>query len=85
MSLLIEAQLTEQSKPSVCSGVFRLAVALSMTLVVGCAASGPSAPGEATVTVFAQGGLLHGSKRRHLRAGWEPLHRQRLEFHGAGS
>jgi sugar lactone lactonase YvrE len=61
MSLLIEAQLTEQSKPSVCGGVFRLAVALSVTLVVGCAASGPSAPGEATVTVFAQGGLLHGS------------------------
>ena len=61
MSLLIEAQLTEQPKPSVCGGVFRLAVGLSVTLLVGCAAAGPSAPGEATATVFAQGGLLHGS------------------------
>ena len=61
MSLLIETQLTEQPKPSVCGGVFRLAFGLSVILVVGCAASGPSAPGEATTTVLAQGGLLHGS------------------------
>ncbi len=61
MSLLAEAPLTKQSGPP--SGVRALSwsLGISVVLVVGCGALEPPEPTEATVTVLAQGGPLHGT------------------------
>ena len=61
MSLLAEAPLTKQSGPP--SGVRALSwsLGISVVLVVGCGAPEPPEPTEATVTVLAQGGPLHGT------------------------
>jgi len=54
VSLLTEAPFTKQSGPP-------LRVGLSLALLIGCTAPEPPAPAEATVTVLAQGGPLHGT------------------------
>ena len=54
ISFLTEAPFTKQSGPP-------LRVGLSLALLIGCTAPEPPVPAEATVTVLAQGGPLHGT------------------------
>ena len=61
MSLLAEAPLNKQSGPPSRVGARSWSLGLSVTLQVGCAAPEPPEPAEATVTVLAQGGPLHGT------------------------
>ena len=61
MSLLAEAPLNKQSGPPSRVGARSWSLGLSVTLLIGCAAPEPPEPAEATVTVLAQGGPLHGT------------------------
>ena len=61
MSLPTEAPLTEQSGPPSRVGARSWSLGLSVTLLIGCAAPEPPEPAEATVTVLARGGPLHGT------------------------
>ena len=61
MSLLAEAPLTKQSGPPSRVRALSWSLGISAVLVIGCGAPEPSEPTEATVTVLAQGGPLHGT------------------------
>ena len=58
---LLEAPLNKQSGPPSRVGARSWSLGLSVTLLIGCAAPEPPEPAEATVTVLAQGGPLHGT------------------------